>query len=112
MANKMLIGYNFGRLTIAVIPQEQKKADKEDWREIDPDSLPDELSALYDDYKEWYKLAQETKEMVAAKEAKAAFETAMREQAGLATAAKAKASNKAVSLSDFLASQANAGRQA
>ena len=104
MTMKMLFGYNFGKLSIAVIPQAQDKAERGDWREIDVNSLPDDIGDAYEEYKDCYRLM---------KEAKARFEGKMRDQAGLQEAkATPKASKGSLSLADFLASQASAGRRA
>lgn len=110
---KMLFGYNFGKLSIAVIPQTQKKAEKEDWAEIDPNSLEDSLQDLYLEYKDRYQAYKDSPAAVAMRDARAAFELGMRDTAGLKASPKvAKASKGSLSLADFLAGQANSGRQA
>ncbi len=104
MTMKMLFGYNFGKLSIAVIPQWQDKAERENWTAIDVASLPDDIGDAYEEYKDCYKLM---------KAAKATFETAMREQAGLQEAKpQAKPAKGSLSLADFLAQQVNSGRGA
>ncbi len=104
MANKMLFGYNFGKLSIAVIPQGQDKAERDDWTAIDVASLPDDIGDAYEEYKDCYRLM---------KDAKAMFEGKMRAQAGLTEAKpQAKPAKGSLSLADFLASQASSGRRA
>lgn len=104
MAMKMLFGYNFGKLSVAVIPAGQDKADRDDWQEIDPASLPDALGDLYQEYKDAYSLAKDARE---------AFEAAMRDAAGIKAPVKvAKAGAKARSLADFLKAQEAGGHRA
>ena len=104
MTMKMLFGYNFGKLSVARIPQDQDKAEREDWTAIDVASLPEDIADAYEEYKDCYRLM---------KVAKATFETAMREQAGLAEAkVVSKPAKGSLSLADFLASQAKAGHRA
>ena len=106
---KMLFAYNFGKLSLAVIPDSQKKAEKSDWTEIDPETLPDDCQDLLVEYKDAYHDAHNTPQYQAMKTAKAAFEAAMRSTGGCSTGkAKAK-SSKAVSLASFLTSNANGG---
>ncbi len=104
MTMKMLFGYNFGKLSIAVIPQAQDKAERGDWREIDVTSLDDDIADAYEEYKDCYRLM---------KEAKALFEGKMRAKAGLAEPkATPKVAKGSLSLADFLAQQASTGRRA
>ena len=65
MAMKMLFGYNFGKLSVAIVPAHVKQADKGDWQEIDPASLTDELQDAYQEYKDAYALALKRSETVA-----------------------------------------------
>jgi TPP-dependent pyruvate/acetoin dehydrogenase alpha subunit len=102
MANKMLFGYNFGKLSIAVIPAYQDRADKEDWKQIDPNSLPEDMLAAYELYREASREAGELRK---------AFEDKVKAAAGFKAEAKP-APKGAVSLASFLGSQANSGRNA
>ena len=104
MAMKMLFGYNFGKLSIAVIPASQEKADRDDWTAIDPASLPDDIADAYEEYKDCYRLM---------KEAKAAFEGKMRDKAGLVEAkATPKPAKGSLTLAAFLDMQQASGRRA
>ncbi len=98
-ATKMLFGYNFGKLSIAIIPLSQAKAEKSDWQEIDIDTMDDDMRLAYDSYKDAYR------DMKAAREA---FEASMRDAAGIADhTAKPAAAPKRQSLADYLKAQAN-----
>jgi len=97
MTRKMLFGYNFGKLSIAIIPAVQAKAEKQDWVEIEPASLDETAFAAYRDYKAQYAKAKAAREL---------FEQAMRDAAGIATAPAPKPAGAArQSLADYLASR-------
>ena len=95
MSMKMLFGYNFGKLSIAVIPLSQAKADKEDWQEVDLDELSPEIRKAYEEYKASYKVTKGHREY---------FEAVMRGMADIHTPVKAKAAKVArPSLAEYLA---------
>ena len=96
MALKLLFGYNFGKLSLAAIPQDQAKADKEDWIEVHPSTLPEDIADAYEIYKEAYR------EM---KDYRLAFEAKMRAHLGVTEQAKPVAKPK-LSLSEYLARRA------
>lgn len=97
MANKMLFGYNFGKLSIAVIPAHQAKAEKGDWMDVDVTELHDDIQLAYEVYKEAYKVA---------KAHKAHFEALMKDHAGLEDQPKAAPkARQRQSLADYLASR-------
>lgn len=98
---KMLFGYNFGKLSIAMV---EDRAEKEDWNEIDPESLSTASRVAYDAYRVQRKKAGELK---------AEFERIMRREAGIVSGEKTqKASKSAISLSDFLAMNSRSGYRA
>ena len=72
--NKLLFGYNWGKASIAIIPVRQEKADKSDWQDVDFSELDPECEAAYEAYKVAYK---------AAKAAREAYETLMRNAIGI-----------------------------
>lgn len=90
---KLLFGYNFGKLSTAVIPADQAKAEKGDWLEINPDTMPTPMRKLYDDYKA---------SASATKLAREAFESAFRRDMGIAGTVKTTASTKALSFADLV----------
>ena len=91
---QMRFGYNFGKLSIAVVP-EGTEPTKDDWKELDPNTLPEGERNAYQAYKSHYK---------AMKEAKVTFENRLRNRCGLVAVVKAqpKASSKALSLDAFI----------
>lgn len=97
----MFFGYYFGKLSIATT--DGRKPEKGDWTEIDVTTLTEAQLSLYQDYKDCYR------DM---KEAKNAFETVMRREAGIRTLpVKPKAQAKpGMSYADYLVQQkANGG---
>lgn len=90
---KLLFGYNFGKLSVAVLPADQLKADKTDWLEINPDTLTPATRKLYDAYKLQASITKSARE---------AFETDMRGHMGIASAIKPTASTKALSFADLV----------
>ena len=110
MSLKMLFGYNFGKLSLAVIPATQKTAKKEDWQDVDPATLSEELQVLHAEYKDAYAALKATPERKAVDDTRKAFEAAMRETAGIVAAPKA-AAKGSVSLADFIASRVASGAQ-
>lgn len=92
---KLVFGYNFGKLSVAVVKSEGQTLGKGDWREIDPATMTPELQEAYGKLKEARRLAAV---------AKGEFEAMMTKAAGFeAKPTVAKASPKAVSLADYLA---------
>ena len=88
MAKQMVFGYNFGKLSIAVV-EAGEKAEREDWRELDPSSLPKDIEAQYNAYVELRREANSAKQL---------FENALRVKLGFEQKARAnKAGSKAIS---------------
>ena len=101
--NKMLFGYNFGKLSVAIIPAGQAKAERGDWQEIDANTLPPAAKAKYEAYKAKYREAKGLKDE---------FEALLREAAGIKGETKAeKAAVPKLTLSQFIASQNASGHR-
>lgn len=94
--NKMLIGYNFGKLSVAIIPATQAKAEKDDWATVDPTTLPSHVQNAYKDYKDAYQVMKEAREV---------FEQMLREETGIVSPTKVatKGQTKPLSMADLMA---------
>ena len=94
---KLVFGYNFGKLSVAIVKTVGQKLDKGDWTTIDPDSLSPELQQAYSELREARKLANEVR---------AKFEAMMTKEVGLEPEAKPEPkAKKALSLADYIAAQ-------
>ena len=104
MAMKMLFGYMFGKLAVAVIPSYQDKAERDDWRKIDPATLPNEVANAYEAYREANAMAAD---------ARRDFEKLFRDTVGFEQPkAVARVSKDTLSLDAFRQQMANSGRNA
>lgn len=94
MAMKMLFGYNFGRLSIAAIPQTQAKAEKEDWIDVDVTKLDQSVADAYEVYKEARAIANDLRKE---------FETKFKASVGYKDTPKVKPVQPKRSLAEYLA---------
>ena len=90
---RMFIGYNFGKLSVAVIGDGVEKPQKEDWRNIDPATLPDDVRRAYTEYKDSYAVTAEFRKD---------FERKLRSLGGITTPVVRKNATRSFSLADAI----------
>jgi hypothetical protein len=101
---KALFGYNFGRASIAIIPDSQKKASKEDWTQVDFATLPSEAQVAFKAFQDYNEELKATEAFKRVQAARTEYEMIMRSVLGIKSDKLSKQS-----FADYLASRTEAG---